>query len=933
MKHLLSLVIAAFLPGLFHGAAAETLDLSGRWTVALDSLDRGMAEGYTSTDFADAINLPGTTDMAGLGTPNTLKPELTKPQLLRLTRRHSHIGPAWYTRTVLIPASMAGRPLDIELERVLWSSELWVDGKKVNGFNESLTTPHRFTIPEGLTAGSHRLTLRIDNRKRYDISVKELAHAYTDDTQTKWNGVLGRMELSAREAATITDLQVYPDIARPAVKVVAQVANNGRRDVSKKLKLAVIGPDSTVVASTEKKVKLRPGSNRMECDLPMPADAKLWSEFTPALYTLSASTGDDSADATFGMREIASEGKQIKVNGRPVFLRGTLECCVFPLTGVPPTDEARWEKEFTTAREWGMNHLRFHSWCPPEAAFRVADRMGFYLQVELPFWSESLDPEDTDVKNFLRSESERILREYGNHPSLWLLTVGNEIRHDFKWLNEQTAYMKSLDPRHIYATTSFTFEPDHGVRPEPEDDFLVTQWTADGWVRGQGVFDAEPPAFDRNYAKAMVHVDKPLIQHESGQYAVYPRMSETEKYTGTLDPLNFKAIRRDLERKGLLHLADTFTLASGRFAALLYKEEIERSMKTPGFSGYQLLGLQDFPGQGTALVGLVDAFWDSKGLIEPARFSQFNGAVVPLASFPKAVYSAGEPFEADIDLINYSASDISDRRLSWTLRAADGIAVDSGTLPLATAPVGELSRAGHLSAHFGNTAKPEKYTLEVALEGTPYANSWSVWYYPDIQAPESASVVQTASVAEAVAALEQGKKVLLSPRPDSVAGLECKFLPVFWSPVHFPKQAAGMGIYTNPNHRALASFPTDMHTDWQWWHLLKRARTLQLDSLAAADSQRLMPIVGMVDNFVNNRNLGLIAEARCGNGTLIISSIDFLSPDAVKRPEILWMRRSLLDYMDSPAFAPKATVDPSKLASLAISAEGSRATGAMSIYE
>lgn len=206
MKHLLSLVIAAFLPGLFHGAAAETLDLSGRWTVALDSLDRGMAEGYTSTDFADAINLPGTTDMAGLGTPNTLKPELTKPQMLRLTRRHSYIGPAWYTRTVDIPASMAGRPLDIELERVLWSSELWVDGKKVNGFNESLTTPHRFTIPEGLTAGSHRLTLRIDNRKRYDISVKELAHAYTDDTQTKWNGVLGRMELSAREATTITDL-------------------------------------------------------------------------------------------------------------------------------------------------------------------------------------------------------------------------------------------------------------------------------------------------------------------------------------------------------------------------------------------------------------------------------------------------------------------------------------------------------------------------------------------------------------------------------------------------------------------------------------------------------------------------------------------------------------------------------------------------------
>ena len=103
--------------------------------------------------------------------------------------------------------------------------------------------------------------------------------------------------------------------------------------------------------------------------------------------------------------------------------------------------------------------------------------------------------------------------------------------------------------RNIYALLSFSgqqyFEKGHGAKPEPEDDFFVTQWTDKGWVRGQGIFDQEPPCFYKDYSAAMQDMNVPLISHEIGQYAVFPNLKEIEKYTGVLEPLNFKAVKQD----------------------------------------------------------------------------------------------------------------------------------------------------------------------------------------------------------------------------------------------------------------------------------------------------------------------------------------------------------------------------------------------------
>lgn len=874
MKKLLVNLTMLALP--FIGFAQQRLDISGEWTVCIDGNEK------------HSIQLPNTLDGAGLGEANTLTPALTQPQLSRLTRKHSFTGQATYQRGITITKEMAGKTLELLLERVMWRSRLLVDGKDLGQMQESLVSPHVYRI-KGLTEGKHTLTLIIDNNKLHDISVDNLAHSYTNDTQIMWNGVLGRMELGVEPQ--INDVQVYPDVDKSCISVKVMADKPA-------FLLDGMQVSATCTADGEYVIPI----NNM----------KLWNEFTPNLYTLTVAAGSQQKTVTFGMRSFKAKGNRLLINGKPTFLRGTLECCIFPLTGTPPTDERGWVKVFSTAREYGLNHLRFHSWCPPEAAFRVADKMGFYCQVELPNWSLKVN-QDSATARFLYQEFDNIIRNYGNHPSLCIISCGNELQPDFKFLNELTHYMKTQDARHLYVTSTFTFEKGHGVKQEPEDDIFITQWTDNGWVRGQGVFDEKVPDFKSDYREAAKNITVPLVSHEIGQYSVYPNIREIDKYTGVLDPLNFKAIRDDLQKKDLLHKADDYLKASGKLAAILYKEEIERAMKTPQQSGFQLLDLHDFPGQGTALVGLLDAFWDSKGLVEPQRFREACAPVVPLAQFDKAVWKANETFSARVDVANYSLESIDGKQICWQIVDDMGDVYAEGT-------------GRDISAGLNKVAVAKRLELIVSIKGTPWRNRWNIWVYPDVIMPQNKQIVVTASIDEALKALNKGKKVLFSPKKESVKGLEGKFQPVFWSPVHFPKQAGTMGLLCNPRHPALASFPTDMHSDWQWWNLVKRSRVMVLDSIAPVS-----PIVESVDNFVNNRRLAQVFEAKVGKGSLIFSSIDLLS-DA-QLPELRQMQYSLLNYMNGSEFHPTSLLTERELRSLLLNEATEQKTDATSIYD
>lgn len=522
--------------------------------------------------------------------------------------------------------------------------------------------------------------------------------------------------------------------------------------------------------------------------------------------------------------------------------------------------------------------------------------MGFYVQVELPVWSVTLGKDSATVE-FLRAEAKRISKEYGNHPSFCFWSIGNELQYDFNILASMLGEMKAADDRHLYTTTSFTFEKGHGDWPENQDDFFVTQWTKKGWVRGQGVFNQELPSFDKDFRASIDGMEVPLVTHEVGQYSVYPDLTEIPKYTGTLMPLNFMAVKEDLEKKGLIDKAPQYLQASGKLAAILYKEEIERALKTPGISGFQLLDLHDFPGQGTALVGLLNAFWESKGILTGEEFREFCAPVVPLLRFPKAVYTNNETFEAQIELCNYGKDELKNSTLSWEI-TADGRSLGKGKTPVAALAFGHNGGLGKISFPLQQVTNASKLEVCLSLDGTEYRNRWNVWVYPSSVDTKWGDVKYTRNYDEAMALLKKGEKVLFNPDWRTLQGIEGKFVPVFWSPVHFPNQAGTMGVLCNPTHPALADFPTDMHTDWQWWDLNINSTTLVVDSLQGG-----APVVEMVDNFVHNRRLASLYEGRVGEGKLMLATFD-LQTALDKRPVARQMLYSILNYMNSEEFAP-----------------------------
>ncbi len=878
--------------------AQYKISLAGEWTVKLDSLDAGEAEQWQFDNLAGTlIELPATLDDLGIGYPSTLKPALNNNVLSSLSRKREYYGKAWYQKTISIPDNWADKEIHLKIERVLWQSKVYIN-EKFAGSRESLIGSHDYNLTELLNPGDHQITIVIDNSNRYpfinvlgnrypDDEDKEMAHAYTNHTQIKWNGMLGEISLTAKNENIPSDLQIFPNLNTKTIEI--QFTQDHPQTKSIEFQLLEKGK----VLHAQRIDNAKANEEHVTFQIDQPENLENWDEFNPVVYEARLIIGKDTIRSDFGNRKISYRHGQLLINGHRIYLRGNLECVIFPLRGTPPMEKEGWQKIFRQAKNYGFNHIRFHSWCPPKSAFQVADEMGVYLQVELPHWSLKVG-EDEETIEFLNSEADKILKDYGNHPSFVLMSMGNELQGDINALNEMVAKLKSQDNRHLYTTTTFSFQEPTGLRPEPEDEFFVTQRTEKGWIRGQGIFNDKTPRFDEDYSQNIDHIDLPLVSHEIGQYSVYPDLSEIPKYTGVLEPLNFIAIKNDLQNKGLLDLADDFTNASGKLAAILYKEEIERALKTPGFDGFQLLQLQDFPGQGTALVGLLNAFWETKGIISGKAFKQFNSEVVPLIRFKKAVYSSGEYFRAKVEIANFY-KDFKDKKVIWLIKDGKGAVLKKDSV-LVNLPIGNNTEIASIDLLL-QVEKADQLEVTVIIEDTDYKNSWSIWVYPKLPIVEPEGILITTSFEEANQALEKGKKVLLNPNIDEISGVKGRFVPVFWSPVHFPDQPGTMGLLIDKEHLALKDFPTSKHAEWNWWDLCIHSKSVILDGTG------ITPIVRVIDNFVTNRRLANVFEAKVSKGSLLFTSID-LQNNLEKRPVAKQLLFSLLKYMSSNSFHP-----------------------------
>ena len=842
-----------------------------------------------------------------------------------LTPRRHYVGEAWYRRSVYVPRSWRRERVLLFLERPHIETTLWVNGSEV-GHQASLSVPHVYDVTRHLRAGaSNVIAVRVYNGTD-GVGVGQDSHSVTDHTQGNWNGIVGRMELQVRpRKLNIERVDVFPDVAARKVRVVVQLDNHvkGVRLLPQKFyyvhaQAEVVNGATPHIVSSEWREALR---SRMTFELNLGSGMQTWDEFRPAVYRLTVIAGDDVYETSFGMRELRAEGRHLYINGRELLLRGTVENCCFPLTGYPPTDEASWMHIFRQCKAFGLNHVRFHSYCPPEAAFAVADLMGMYLQVEGPSWPNHgvRLGEGQPIDRYLMDETRRIVDTYGNHPSFCFLAAANEPAGRWvEWGRQFNAYWQRTDTRRLYATASVGggWEWDEG-----------SQYHVKGGARGLEWSRRAPQSAD-DYAAAIrlprnfhpTHQQpentEPYVSHEQGQWCAFPDLGDTAQYTGAYTAGNLDIFRHLLREGGMEGEAHRFLMASGRLQALAYKFEIERHLRTPGYAGFQLLGLNDYSGQGTATVGVLNVFWREKGYCSAAAWRQACAPIVVTARWPRFVFTQADTLRLPVELYNAYRGALRPAVAAISVIDARGDTVATDMLPATQGliPVGKCNALGTAMVPLAALPAPAKYTLVVDFANA-VRNSYDFWVYPppadtaDTATDHDGILLADSLTPEAVATLRAGGTVLLTAAGRVTLGADVRqtYLPVFWNTSWFkmkPPHTTGCVVRTDhPLFRH--GFPTDDWGNLNWWELLNRAQVMNLRELPAT----YLPPIQPIDTWHVSRKLAMLVEARVLGGRLLMTTMD-ICRDLRHRHVARQMRRAIIAYMQSDDFRPALRLDP-----------------------
>ena len=926
----------------------EYINLAGKWKVTLED-----GESYEA-------NLPGTLDENHIGHRDSYKSKLYQDETYtenaslagseviatRLTRKYTYEGKAAFSRKLGVEkpdregacsdiscpdvvrrkrsdieasdSDFSGKRLFLETERSR-DLELYIDGKKVSAIRGTLSTPYVFEITD-VFSKSLEIKLISDN------SYKELPHddilyssAATDETQTNWNGILGNLRIRVEEETFIERIFVSA-YDKAVVKIYVNSLNG--------FKGCLTLESDVFEVPVEREVLVDGGVTELVfSDISLRADAKKWDEYQGNLYVLRAQLTSDNGNSSvkevsFGCRKFGDDGNgHLALNDRRIFLRSEANCCVFPETGHAPTDVESWTTIIKTYMGYGVNCLRFHSHCPPEAAFEAADELGVLIQPELSHWNPSNAFGSAESREYYENELREIITEYGNHPSFVMLTFGNELQADesgLEFMHHLLDMCHELDDTRLYAIGSNVFYGEKGC--DKESDFYTSCSYKDLPLRAtfsgmQGYLNNEYPSAQRNYDDAMKLLRKeysgPVFSFEVGQYEVLPDFDEIDDFKGVTSPDNFELIRDKAREKGLLDSWKKRVEATGELSLLCYREEVLAALSTEEFSGISLLGLQDFPGQGTALVGMLNSHLNSKpfSFADPKRFICFFRPVLPLVLLPKYTYTDKEHLVAEVRLANYSGKDLKGS-LSYALVEKCSVKEDINTYSDGNDIVcekGKISAVGTIDIDLSFIGKNKRFDLEVSFAGEK--NTYPIWVYAEnsLNPQKPDSVYETAVLDEkALEVLENGGKVYLSPDstkeaiPDSI---KSTFSTDFWSVGTFATQEGSMGLLIDEGHPLFKHFPTNFFTEYQWWPMASQRAFILKDNVKS--------IVNVMDSYAYMRNMGQILEFKCRNGKVLASSIGL--QNLQNYPECRALLTSIYEYMDSDEFDPLQEINVGEL--------------------
>ncbi|MCW3794334.1 hypothetical protein OM416_22280 [Paenibacillus sp. LS1] len=957
------------------GAVRHTLNLNGTWQFRLDlesdKSDKLIEQKITrpsrrETTSWETIQIPGSWEEQGYG---------DEPEYERIdtwTKVREYEGSAWYAQDIHVPSDDSGCQYVFRLEGVRWTTNLWINGQYA-GQQDSLVNQQKWDVTSLVKQGEvNRIEIRVDNTMKLPLAG---SHIHSLHTATAWGGVTGGAYLDILPPCRVQTLRIQPDAETGAILVdctVSATANESARAMQLHVDIqhpdgtwldryschvelsAPVHADISSVVSTESNAVI----DQWRLELGIEKSIAKWSDESPQLYRAVIRLHDgeqelDQQEQSFGVRSFVTNGKQLELNGTPVYLRGYVDCCIFPLTGYPVWDKEHYLQQFRVARSYGFNHVRLHGWSAPEPFWDAADEEGMLVQAELPHWSRFFEQPDqsapAEVLSYLTQELDGLLQSLHRHPSFVMFSMGNELigPNGHPELNALVSRARDMDPTRLYTdNTGFGQLPAQGR----EGDYYIQSLN---WHPPLESTLSAVPDTTLDYHAVTRLAEQPVIGHEHAQFTMYARPQERAKYTGVLRPSWLGPIEESLSNKGMMEDLEHFQQATGTHLMRSLKEAMERIRRTPDAAGVQLLDIRDFPGQGHATTGILDVFWDDKGITTPEEFMRFNADVVLLLSCKERTFYAGEPIHVDVRISHYGKDPLKDASIQWKL-ISDDVILTEGEWKTGEIQCGSVMSLGSIvtrAPHEGAAAFRIEAELRSGDSERHVANVWQGWSFPFYQSHPGSNrfwntvaelqpflgeahddcvdhidgfrllknreidlIIVQSLTPNVIDYVVNGGSVWLQPTAEGLYdSVETKYLPVFWNYLMFATQpGATMGMFLRDQVPLLGSFPHDGASDWHWYHLVNGTPAICLDTLPGVE-----PLIEVVDHFHRAKRLAYAFEAKVGKGRILVSSLPFTNLSLMKRPEAAYLFQEILSYLHGDHFHPEISISVAQLLGIA----------------
>ncbi len=835
------------------------------------------------------------------------------------------VGTGWYKIKLFIPEKWRQKRVMFFAEDIHLEGWLWCNGIPL-AYHRTHSTPFEVDLTDHCKYNKENELIVAISNIRDDIWGCDIR-----GFSGKSGGVFGKIYIKVLDEPAIRSLYVYPD--EKLENLFWQISFY--ENTQTKITFEVLDEGNQILLKGNENAKGKIAQWQTAA-----SKLKVWSDKEPHLYTIKIKAQKGNSVSTFtqrfGLRRLIRRGMGLYLNGNPIYLRGATEHSYFPLTCTPPRDKNFYRANIKKLKAIGFNWLRFHTWVPPKEYLEAADELGMLLQIEPP-------------RGFNEEDWKNILEYARVHPSFVIICCGNEEMLSLQKIEELKNFAATsrklapdilFNPQEAMRGVEYLMEqgdPDNKLEPYPHnhkrldllkkfsDVFGSFNWGMLSYTTLQGDW--------QELDKRLIPYERPCLSHEIGIHGTCLDLDLEHRYVGTRIGTDlYAAMRRNLERQGLLHNARLYYRNSSLWMGAHVKYTIELARLCRNLAGYDFLGATDHQWHRTGYpCGIMNEFYEMKPGINENDVIKYNGeSVLLLEHKKKFVYACNEFFSADLHISFFGEKAISNPKIIWQLINENKCILAEGETKVnICVKSGSVLKLTRINFKIPQLPLPEKCTLKVTLHSKDYSfdNEWKIWIFPknptipgtiflDKTLPDAIHQLLHSLKGNKYTQNKHREKIIITStlNKNILKSLSSGTNVLLLGTAHFPARKvtfqigrAGRGdeniatvIYDHPIFK---NFPNEGWCDWQFYRMIEEGgATIIFNKL----NLPFAPIVEFV-SFKKILKQSAIFELCIGKGRLLVCSLAIKEND----PAATFLLNEMLNYLSGKEYAnaPQVTIE------------------------